>query len=64
MEISKHITEEAKNLLQADASLTLPIQLSSAPEFYLAKGDDATITAFTAIIHSGAEYKIGTKKAN
>lgn len=64
MEISKHIKEEAKDLLQSGVSLTLPTRLSSAPEFYLAKGDDTSIIAFTAIIHAGVEYKIGTQKAN
>lgn len=64
MEISQHIKDEARNLLQTVTLLNLPIQLSSAPEFYLAKGDDTTVIAFTAILHAGAEYKIGTKKAS
>jgi CHASE1-domain containing sensor protein len=59
MEIAQHIIDEAASLLQA-ADLTLPLQLRSAPAFFLAQADDATITAFAAITHSGVEYKIGT----
>ena len=64
MELSKHIIEEAEELLQGGASPTLPIQLSSAPVFYMATGDDEIVMAFVAFIHAGAVYKIGPKKIN
>ena len=64
MEISQHIKDEAKNLLQSGAQLTLPFQMPAAPEFYLAKGDDVSIIAFSAFLHAGSEYKIGPQKAS
>jgi hypothetical protein len=63
MEISNYIKEEAQGLLQAGTVLNLPMQLKSAPEFFLAAGDDHTVVAFSVIIHNGAQYKIGPKKA-
>jgi len=62
MEISKHIKVEAESLLHANVALSLPIQLKSAPAFYLAVATDQTVTAFAAVNHNGAEYKIGPKK--
>ena len=64
MEISNHIFEEAKTLLQKNVSLTLPFRMPAAPEFYLAKGDDVSIIAFGAFLHAGSEYKIGPQKAS
>lgn len=60
MEISAHIIQEAFNILEMRQ--TLPARISSAPEFFVAKGDDISILAFTAITHQNQEYKIGTKK--
>ncbi len=61
MEISDHIIEEAKKILsQEDTSL--PIQLATAKEFYLAASGDETILAFGSFFDNGIEYKIGVKK--
>ncbi len=59
MEISKHILDEAKEILQKGDSL--PAQITSAPSFYVAEKDDDTVHAFGAVRHDGATYKVGTK---
>lgn len=62
MEISEFIIEEAKSLLQASPAVILPVQLPSAPAFYLAAGNDESIIAFTAFTVEAGEYKIGPQK--
>lgn len=60
IEISKHILNEAEEILHA--GIPLPQQIKSAPAFYVAEGTDRTILAFAALAHKGKSFKIGTKK--
>ena len=64
MNITPYILEEAKAILNSlkQSGLTLPVQLDSAKEFYLAEASDDTILAFTAFEFNGFEYKIGVRK--
>ncbi len=60
MEISQYIVDEAKEVLLEH--LMLPMQLQSAPEFYLALASDKTVKAFYGFKgDDGEEYKIGTR---
>ncbi len=58
MEIAQYIIDEAKEVLLEH--ITLPKQLQSAPEFYLANAEDAAVKAFYGFKGGdGKEYKIG-----
>lgn len=58
-QISKHIKNEAEEILSAGAPL--PQQIKSAPAFYVAEGTDKSILAFASLTHNGKSFKIGTK---
>jgi hypothetical protein len=60
MEISKHIIIEVKKIIALNQSL--PAQISSAPEFYIAQVTDLKVLGFAVVQHDGKQYKIGTKK--
>ncbi len=60
MEISKHILDEAKDMLVQ--SIALPAEIRSAPGFFLAAHEDSSIHAFGAVDQGGIFYKIGPKK--
>ena len=59
MKISRHIIENAKEILKTGS--TLPTRIDKAPHFYIAKADDTSVRAFSTIEHEGVLYKIGTK---
>lgn len=61
MEMAQHIIEEAKRLLQSGRNV-FPVQITSAPEFFLAPEEDGSILAFGALHHDGKVYKLGVKK--
>lgn len=60
MRVSQHILDEAVKILQQQADL--PQQISSAPNFYVARARDHSIHAVTVIKHEGIIYKIGAQK--
>lgn len=60
MEVSKYIKNEAEGILAKNQSL--PQQIISAPQFYVAEASDDSVLAFTLLEHEGSNYKIGTKK--
>jgi len=62
MELSEYILKEAHQIL-SNGVLKLPLQIPSAPSFFLASADDKTIMAFEGIVHNGVHYKIGVKRA-
>ena len=59
MELSRHIQIEAENAVRTGE--TLPKQLTTFPELYVAERRDETILAFGAFECDGAIYKIGVK---
>jgi len=59
-EISKHILDEAQELLRQ--KVTLPQQITSAPSFYVADASDKSVLAFTRVVFEGKTYKVGVKK--
>ena len=60
MEISQYIIKEAKDALLKHP--ILPLQLISAPEFFLALSSDKTVSGFFGFEgDDGKEYKIGTR---
>jgi len=61
LEISEHILAEAKELVQNNPD-SLPMQITSAPLFYVAKQDDGSIQAFDILRVNHVTYKIGAKK--
>ncbi len=65
MEISQHIKTEAMELLSKPGFKDqLPIQLQTAPSFFLAEPSDKTVIAFESISYEGQSYKIGTLVQN
>jgi len=61
MEIAQHIIREAEEAIKA-GGVVFPMQIISAPEFFIALGTDDTVLAFAVIHHQGTEYKLGTLK--
>jgi hypothetical protein len=59
LEITDEIKKEAEISLEENKKL--PIELAEAPGFWLAEGDDNSVTAFGAVRFQGKSYKIGTK---
>jgi len=59
-EISKHIFDEAKKLL--NQKVILPQQIISAPSFYVAEASDESVLAFALLVFEGETYKIGARK--
>ncbi|MDZ4780201.1 MAG: hypothetical protein SGJ19_08115 [Planctomycetia bacterium] len=65
MEVSPYILEEAKQLLarRSGTSAEMPIQLTSAPDIYVAEANDDTIMAFGAVRDEhGKSFKIGARR--
>ena len=60
LEISKHIIDEAKELL--NQKVTLPQQITSAPSFYVAEASDKSVHAVSRLVFEGKTYKIGALK--
>jgi hypothetical protein len=61
MELSEDILKDAHQAL-SKGMVTLPLQIPSAPRFFLASADDKTIMAFGGIVHEGVSYKIGVRR--
>ncbi len=61
MEIANYIIKEAEDIIRSGRK-EFPMQIKSAPEFFIANCDDETIQAFAVIIENGVEYKLGTLK--
>lgn len=60
MEISQYILDEATDLLaKPNIKALLPMQLPSAPSFFLAEPNDKTVLAFGTVSFLGENYKIG-----
>lgn len=63
MEISKHIIDEALEIIQNNPN-SLPARITSAPLFLVALEDDPTVHAFHAIKHDEVMYIIGPKRSD
>ena len=61
MEIAQYLRDAAEKVLRFEGNANLPQKLEGT-NFYLAKADDSSVTAFGVIKYGDAEYKIGTKK--
>ena len=61
MELAQSLKNLAEEVLRYEGDKNLPQKLG-ATEFYLAKADDDSVSAFDVHKDNGVEYKIGTKK--
>lgn len=62
MEIADHIKKEALEILENNEPL--PHEISSAPNFYIARHDDSSILAFDAVEFGGSTYKLGVRRTD
>jgi len=62
MEWNTDMMEAAKRLV-ADPKNVLPMQIPGFPDFFVAVGDDESITGITGFEMNGVSYKIGTLSA-